>query len=68
MFFLYRKEKRKEWSLRGGLRGGRVSEGAVGLVEPTWLVGPPPLRGSFFLENGALRDTREKILMWGPKT
>ena len=24
------------------------------------LVGPPPLRGSFFLENGTLRDTREK--------
>jgi hypothetical protein len=23
-------------------------------------VGPPPLRGSFFLENGTLRDTREK--------
>ena len=29
-------------------------------MEPTWLVGPPPLRGSFFLENGTLRDTREK--------
>ena len=24
------------------------------------VVGPPPLRGSFFLENGALCDTREK--------
>ena len=24
------------------------------------LIGPPPLRGSFFLENGTLRDTREK--------
>ena len=23
-------------------------------------IGPPPLRGSFFLENGTLRDTREK--------
>ena len=23
-------------------------------------LGPPPLRGSFFLENGTLRDTREK--------
>mgnify|MGYP004164918599 CR=1 FL=1 len=34
-FFKYRKEKRKEKSLRG--RGG-VSEGAVGLLEPTWLV------------------------------
>ena len=34
-FFKYRKKKRKEKSLRG--RGG-VSEGAVGLLEPTWLV------------------------------
>ena len=24
------------------------------------ILGPPPLRGSFFLENGTLRDTREK--------
>ena len=24
------------------------------------VLGPPPLRESFFLENGALRDTREK--------
>ena len=24
------------------------------------IIGPPPLRGSFFLENGTLRDTREK--------
>jgi hypothetical protein len=24
------------------------------------LIGPSPLRGSFFLENGTLRDTREK--------
>ena len=23
-------------------------------------IGPPPLRGSFFLENGTLRETREK--------
>jgi len=24
------------------------------------IIGPPPLRGSFFLENGTLCDTREK--------
>ena len=24
------------------------------------ILGPPPLRGSFFLENGTLRETREK--------
>ena len=25
-----------------------------------FFLGPPPLRGSFFLENGTLRETREK--------
>ena len=31
------------------------------------VLGPPPLRGSFFLENGTLRDTREKNPEMGSK-
>ena len=32
----------------------------IGAFQKSSVIGPPPLRGSFFLENGTLRDTREK--------
>ena len=31
-------------------------DGLTGVI----FLGPPPLRGSFFLKNGTLRETREK--------
>ena len=48
-----------------GERGGRGGKGlhSIGYsfrYAHYYIIGPPPLRGSFFLENGTLRDTREK--------
>ena len=51
---------------------GRVPGGFNNPLGATWgqrskksgFVGPPPLRGSFFLENGTLCDTREKNLSY----
>ena len=40
--------------------GKSIDEDASEVVLTGLLIGPPPLRGSFFLENGTLRDTREK--------
>mgnify|MGYP004369283839 CR=1 FL=1 len=53
---------------RGGRERGEREERREGLCSigysfryaHYYIIGPPPLRGSFFLENGTLRDTREK--------
>ena len=54
---VHRAQNQKEGSAfiySGAVRGGRPRRFASAFI------GPPPLRGSFFLENGTLRDTRAK--------